>query len=562
MSASAERTARVEPRVYGLEDLLDQIADGRLRVPKFQRDFVWSRDLMLKLLESIRNRYPIGSLLLWNTEQRFQSFGHVGPIKVPVDTPAEPAPVSYLLDGHQRLSTLFGTLRLIGDPSKELTGRNRAFCIYYDLRQKSFGYTRSPEVHHLPVNLLLDNIRLFDFTSKLLQSVPLENRGEVEKLALHAKQISAAFINYRVAVTHIEGAGLAEAVRIFGLLNRQGLKVKPAQLFSALTYREGPNETSLDFAHEAKQILDEIPGFESESSNTVLRCLLVAMGIDAYRVDWDELRKKPAQEIQQAIQTVRQSFRQATEFMSVRIGATSSKVVPYMLQLLLLSEFYRACPAPTDAQLHMLETWIWSTSFSGVYMVGGSRVFADALKAAQALAKGDKSAALAEIRREGRPFPRLFHAKSARVRAFLLFLKAQKPRNLKTGDELRQEEQLKRGMADTAAISPLEKHRNRLANRIFSPRRGDVKSLLLRAGENLFGQAILDSHLIPKEALERLAAEDYDGFIALREKELIRREREFAKQYVTLPEIDAEDEPDIDVDEDEIDSLDSDDDSD
>lgn len=561
MSSSTERTertARVEPRVFGLEELLDQISDGRLRVPKFQRDFVWSRDLMLKLLESIRKRYPIGSLLLWSTEDRYQSFSRVGPIQVPMDKPATPVPVSYLLDGHQRLSTLFGTLRLQEKDEKDLKGRDRAFCIYYDLKAQSFVYARSAEIHHLPTRLLLDNIALADFTVRLLKENT--DRKEAETLARRAKEVASSFINYRVAVTYIEGANLTEAVNIFGLLNRQGLKVKPAQLFSALTYREDPSGQTMDFAIEAKKILSDIPGFEGESTNTVLRCLLVAIGNDAYRVDWDKIREKPVKDIQGAIQAVKQSFRQATEFMATRIGATSSKVVPYMLQLLLLSEFYRACPHPSDGQLVMLEKWIWSTSFSGVYMVGGSRVFAQALEAARALAEGNETPALAEIRREGRPFPRRFHARSARVRAFLLFLKAQNPRDLRDGKELPKDALLKRGMADTAVISPKEEHRRLLANRIFAPRRSEVKDLLLHATSgNLFQRgdpAILQSHVIPLEALDRLAAGDYNDFIALREKALIEREREFAKQYVNLPDIDAEDEPDIDVDEDESESLD------
>ena len=116
-------------------------------------------------------------------------------------------------------------------------------------------------------------------------------------------------------------------------------------------------------------------------------------------------------------------------------------------------------------------------------------------------------------------------------------------------------------MADTAVISLKRKHQKRLANRIVAPLRGDVKTLLLNARQTLFRDpAILDSHVIPPEALDRLAVGDDDGFIALREEALIERERLFAKQYVNLPEMLSEDEPDIDVDEDDGESLDEDDD--
>jgi hypothetical protein len=70
--------ARVEPRTLSFEDLIDQVAQGVLRCPRFQRSFIWRADQVLALFDSIRLRYPVGSLLIWRTRERYKSFDRVG----------------------------------------------------------------------------------------------------------------------------------------------------------------------------------------------------------------------------------------------------------------------------------------------------------------------------------------------------------------------------------------------------------------------------------------------------------------------------------------------------
>ena len=60
----------IEPRVRNLTSYLDDIENGLLQIPSFQRDFVWTRDKIKELFDSIKNRYPIGSVLLWKPGQQ------------------------------------------------------------------------------------------------------------------------------------------------------------------------------------------------------------------------------------------------------------------------------------------------------------------------------------------------------------------------------------------------------------------------------------------------------------------------------------------------------------
>jgi hypothetical protein len=73
---------------------------------------------MTDLLDSVYNQYPIGSLLVWETDESIATLDRLGPFVFPREAER---PVGYLLDGHQRLATLAGALvpRVVGSETVE-----------------------------------------------------------------------------------------------------------------------------------------------------------------------------------------------------------------------------------------------------------------------------------------------------------------------------------------------------------------------------------------------------------------------------------------------------------
>jgi hypothetical protein len=90
-----------------LEKLLEQVDDGSVQLPEFQRDYVWSEEAVVSLLASIANGYPVGALLL------FERGGEVDFQPRPIEG-AEVAkgkrPDLLLLDGQQRMTSLYQVL--------------------------------------------------------------------------------------------------------------------------------------------------------------------------------------------------------------------------------------------------------------------------------------------------------------------------------------------------------------------------------------------------------------------------------------------------------------------
>lgn len=98
----------VKPEVCYLKDILGAVYRGELRAPNFVRPFVWKPEDMLSLFESISRGYPIGSLVFWKAGEEYQTYPKIGPFEF--DPKSSPRPKNYIIDGHQRIATLFGVL--------------------------------------------------------------------------------------------------------------------------------------------------------------------------------------------------------------------------------------------------------------------------------------------------------------------------------------------------------------------------------------------------------------------------------------------------------------------
>jgi len=92
-------------------NLLNQIKDNEIVLPGIQRDFVWSKDKIIKLLDSIMRGYPIGIALLWETYndiqyRLFDSDYRTGNLYTFHEN-TKRKKIKLVLDGQQRLQSLY-----------------------------------------------------------------------------------------------------------------------------------------------------------------------------------------------------------------------------------------------------------------------------------------------------------------------------------------------------------------------------------------------------------------------------------------------------------------------
>ena len=120
-----------EGAVVKISAILNNIELEQFALPEFQRGYVWGRENVRGLFDSLYRRYPVGGFLVWTTQPEAET--------VRGDSNPTGAAVKLLLDGQQRATSLYGVMR--GEAPQFFQGNERAFTdLYFDVRTQTFEF--------------------------------------------------------------------------------------------------------------------------------------------------------------------------------------------------------------------------------------------------------------------------------------------------------------------------------------------------------------------------------------------------------------------------------------
>lgn len=524
----------VKPEVLLLEQLLDEVRHGRLRVPRFQRPYVWRPDQMLDLYDSIERGYPIGSILVWETGLRLPSLDQVAGIDIP---PAPDGPVAYLLDGHQRLSTLFGTL--VRRPESPGTGRDRRWWVYRvlgaadprDLRFQHWG-RNAPPANLLPMQAVLRTMDFLAHARRLARDP--STADDCDALVDEAEQFAQRVKSYKIPVVRLVGGELSHAVEAFSRINSGGRQISPDQMVSALTYRADTEETLTDQITTIRESIGD-SGFGDVAAEPIFQTIVAITGEDDVQgARWTALADRVSGTLDGIVKHAELALHRAVRFLRYEAAVPLAWLVPYQQQIVLLAVFFHHRPDPDGAQIRALRRWFWATSWSTSFVGGNGFQIRRALHQMRAFATGR-----AELSLQGQyaqPLPDRFDVEDGRVRAFLLWeLGHFGQRHGLDGEPIELVELLARsGQATYRRVVTGVRDAASIANRIVLPTPAGLtvrEALLDLPPQRL--RLVAVSHGIPPDALARLLVGDRDGFIRDRAAMLTRLEREFIQENGT-----------------------------
>lgn len=206
-----------------ISTILAQIDLGGIALPKFQRGFVWNREQVRGLMDSLYRKHPIGSLLVWVT--RTEEADTKGDIDLP------PGSVKLLLDGQQRVTTLYGLIN--GKPPKFFDGNEKVISgLYFNLEEEIFEFYAPVKMQgkSLWINvteLMQDGvgkhiIRIMsnpEFeTKRELYAERLNSIGQIKSIDLHIEEVTG------------EDKDVDTVVDIFNRVNSGGTKLSKGDL--------------------------------------------------------------------------------------------------------------------------------------------------------------------------------------------------------------------------------------------------------------------------------------------------------------------------------------------
>ena len=203
--------------------ILDQIDLGSMALPEFQRGYVWNRDQVRELMQSLYHRYPVGSLLVWLTKTESLSIRGDGPVP--------PSVVELILDGQQRITSLYGIIR--GRPPKFFDGNAQAFTgIYFHLDDEVFEFYGPLKMKDNPLWINVTELMQIG-AGEAIQRL-LANQEFQPKLTTYINRLNAidGIKNIELHVEKVTGddKSVDVVVEIFNRVNSGGTKLSKGDL--------------------------------------------------------------------------------------------------------------------------------------------------------------------------------------------------------------------------------------------------------------------------------------------------------------------------------------------
>ena len=215
-----------------ISTILDHIDSGHFALPEFQRGYVWKRDQVRGLFDSLYRRHPVGGLLVWATEPKAAAHRGDGPIAAGI--------VKLLLDGQQRMTSLYGVVR--GKQPRFFDGDAQAFSgLRFHLGDETFAFYQPIKMQDDP--LWIDVTELMqaghDGIGSIVSQLPsnLDHSGFFGRLL---KLLGITDIDLHIEEVTDPDITLDIVVDIFNHVNSGGTKLSKGDLALARICAEWP----------------------------------------------------------------------------------------------------------------------------------------------------------------------------------------------------------------------------------------------------------------------------------------------------------------------------------
>jgi hypothetical protein len=322
-----------------ISTILDHIDSGHIALPEFQRGYVWNRDQVRGLFDSLYRRHPVGGLLVWATESKTAT--HRG------DRPLASGVVKLLLDGQQRVTWLYGVVR--GKPPKFFDGNAQAFTgLRFHLETEAFGFYQPLKMQDDPLWIDLTHLMqrgtagLGEFVARLSQNPALAAKvgdyvGRMSRLL--------GIVDIELHMEEVTGAdkSLDVVVDIFNRVNSGGTKLSKGDLALAKICADWP---------EARDTMKEaLKDWAASGYHFNLDWLLRSVNtVLTGEAKFSFLHEKSAEEVQDALKRATQGINTCLNLISGRLGLDHDEVLFGRFAIPVMVRYLDQRGGPLDAR--------------------------------------------------------------------------------------------------------------------------------------------------------------------------------------------------------------------
>jgi len=212
-----------------IKHILDKIDENQLFVPAFQREFVWKRDNVKNLMDSLIKEYPTGTILTWETNNPPE-------LKGSWNYDPRQGSVKILLDGQQRITSLYLLVRGEIPPyykKKDIVKDPRGLHINIGTLELQYYKKQLMENNPFWINIT-DIFQRKVKQNKMIKAIKEKgyelSEKEEDKIYDNFKAIEnildREFLDQQIPVK----ASLKDAIDIFYIVNDSGVNLTDAEL--------------------------------------------------------------------------------------------------------------------------------------------------------------------------------------------------------------------------------------------------------------------------------------------------------------------------------------------
>ncbi|HAM21297.1 MAG TPA: hypothetical protein DCQ04_03315 [Actinobacteria bacterium] len=371
-----------------IRSLIEQVQQGQIRVPAFQRGFVWDPDRIAFLMDSIYKGYPFGSAILWQTKEKLNAERKLGPFALP--EPTADFPISYVLDGQQRLTSIFGTFQTDLTPEGDETWPKIYFDLTAggDLQESQFLALEDSDVdtaRHFPIGTFFDTTAYRKAT-----------KGFTDDQAEVIDSVQAIFKEAKIPTQDIVTDNRGKVAIVFERVNRLGVELDVLQLLSAWTWSD-EFDLQTRFSDLAAILAPFGFGDVGDDSNLLLRCCAAVVSNDASP---NTLMNMRGTEVRDRFDEIENGIQGAIDFVRTHLKVEKLSNLPYPAVLVPLTAFFAHKDGKSiklsDEQRATLIRWLWRSFFSRRFSAGVLRNLKRDIEETVKLREGRPSA-LADI---------------------------------------------------------------------------------------------------------------------------------------------------------------------
>ena len=334
-----------------LREILEKIDSGKYAIPVFQRDYVWKKQQVLDLFDSVSKGYPIGSIILW------EPMGNISNSKdiLTDEKKNAPQPAYYILDGRQRLTTFYGCL----SPNVK---KKDIFKLYYDLENDSFLYAKKATETILSLSDIYDTFTMLRCMQVIMGMDLAEPKKE--EYINRARRLNSLLQSYVIGEIRMDSCSLEEASVAFARVNSKGTEMSKVSMLQALTYKR---TDSMLVAEVIDDILASLApyGFDNLKAEYILNCFYQYVGKKSYDTKLEELADM---DFTPYLTQIKADIVKTVKFLYEDCRVISSKLLPYVKQLELVCGFFRRKESPSQEELFELKRWFFYTTYMQSFM--------------------------------------------------------------------------------------------------------------------------------------------------------------------------------------------------